>query len=249
MNKTRTVAAGVILALASQGAVAQFSLTLGPGYGGNADRIRLSAYPLTGGDGSGPWALKLNVPYNGIDGIADGGATTRILSQTRLSGVTGSGFYNVVPPSAGIGLDLGLKVRFHAPSQDRDPFAGGGSDYSIQADLYRGFGGLTAFGSLGWTKRGSIRARDDGDALASGDARNPWYALVGASYKLTDATSVGLAYDWRQRLFSNTRQISEATLFVTHTLTKSWKLQGFAVSGFSDASPDWGAGASVGYTW
>jgi len=33
-------------------------------------------------------------------------------------------------------------------------------------------------------------------------------------------------------------QIQELTLFVTHKLNQEWKVQLYAVTGFSDASPD-----------
>ncbi|MNR62499.1 hypothetical protein D3C85_1845430 [compost metagenome] len=51
-------------------------------------------------------------------------------------------------------------------------------------------------------------------------------------------TSAGASYDWRQKVVSTGAQIKELTLFLTHKLNQQWKVQLYAVKGFSDASPD-----------
>ena len=42
---------------------------------------------------------------------------------------------------------------------------------------------------------------------------------------------------------------SELTAFYALKYNKSWKTQAYFLKGFSDASPDWGAGLSVGYSF
>lgn len=221
-------------------------------------------YPLIVKYETGPLTLKANFAYVKTRGVnRDTGLSvgTTAVEQSGFGDTTLSAFYSLLDPTkAGVGLDLGLKVKAVTADKDKDLITTGNADYSLQADLYKGFGAFTAFGTLGWTKKGDIRFRDRNQFEADGvtpnptfnqfltaNPRDPWYASVGGSYKLTSDTSVGLAYDWRRKLFSNTKEISEATLFVTHKLGKSWKLQGYGLTGFSDASPDWGLGATVGY--
>lgn len=222
-------------------------------------------YPLIVKYETGPLTLKANFAYvntrgvNRDTGLSVGSAAEE---QSGIGDTTLSAFYTLLDPSkAGVGLDLGLKVKVVTADKDKDLITTGNTDYSLQADLYKGFGAFTAFGTVGWTSKGDIRFRDRDRLLVDGVTPNPtfeqfletspdndpWYASIGGSYKLTSDTSLGLAYDWRQKLFDRSDDISEATLFVTHKLGKNWKFQGYGLTGFSDASPDWGLGATVGY--
>lgn len=267
MNKSlRKAAVASILALAVQGAYAQgsgLSITTGidyteGDYGTGSSDNWTWVVPVVIKYETGPVTLKVNVPYvrtRGVNrdvGAAVGGSSSD--TQSGLGDTTVSGFYTVLTESgAGVGLDLGLKVKLVTADKDKDLITTGNEDYSLQADLYKTFGPVTAFGTVGWTKKGDIRFRDRSSTsptfnqFLTSDPRDPWYASVGGSYKLTQDTSVGLAYDWRQKLFDNSKEISEATLFVTHKMGKNWKLQGYGLTGFSNASPDWGLGATIGY--
>jgi hypothetical protein len=44
-------------------------------------------------------------------------------------------------------------------------------------------------------------------------------------------------------------EINEMSLFVSQKLDEKWKLQVYAVKGFSDASPDWGGGVFVSHSY
>lgn len=206
---------------------------------------------------TGPVTLKVSVPWVRTHGVnRDTGSVTGTTNETQsgLGDTVVSGFYNVADErKLGLGVDVGLKAKFVTADKDKDLITTGNEDYSAQVDLYKTFNQFTAFGSVGWTKKGDIRFRDRESTsptfgrFLTADPKDPWYASIGGAYKLDPQTSVGLAYDWRQKLFDNSKEISEATLFVTYKLTKNWKLQGYGLAGFSDASPDWGLGATVGY--
>jgi long-subunit fatty acid transport protein len=99
---------------------------------------------------------------------------------------------------------------------------------------------MKLFASLGWTLKG------DPDGL---DFRNPWFGSLGFSHQLSDANTWGAVYDYRQKLTPHGAPISEATLFLTRKYSKQWKVQGYLVGGFSDASPDRGLGSVVSYTY
>jgi hypothetical protein len=174
-------------------------------------------------------------------------ATSR--TESGLGDLVASGFYNLIEPEGGVGLDVGLKVKFATADSDKCLLTTGANDYSVQADLYRTSNNLTPYVTLGWTRKGDPDARDAQCRLVGGkvNLRDPFYASVGVSYRLDDATSVGLVYDFREKLLSRSDPVSEASLSVTRKLGKSWRLQGYGLAGFSDASPDWGVGASVDY--
>jgi hypothetical protein len=125
-----------------------------------------------------------------------------------------------------------------APTADEDKGLGTGeTDYAAQVDLARVLGKTTLFGTLGQKFFG------DPEGL---DFRDPVYASVGVSQKLTES-SIGVAYDWREKATASGDAISEATLFYVLKLSPVWKTQIYLVKGFSDASPDWGAGIVQSY--
>jgi len=201
---------------------------------------------------TGPVTLKLNVPYvwtHGVNREVGVAQTTNAETQSGLGDTIGSVFYSLLDPNkAVVGLDLGLKVKFVTADKSNDLITTGNMDYSLQADAYKGFGAITAFGTVGWVSKGNIDfINRTTSQVETAHPKDPWYVSIGGSYKLTQETSMGLAYDWREKLFDDQDSVSEATLFVTHKFGGRWKLQGYGVAGFSKASPDWGLGATLGY--
>lgn len=186
----------------------------------------------------GPLTLKLNIPYVRASGVT--GRDVEIVSdeketQSGLGDITASAFYNAYYDSATrFGLDVGGKIKFPTANDAKTLLTTGKTDYSLQVDAFKGLGGTTVFGTLGWTLKGDPSGTD---------YRNPWYASIGFSNKLSDATSWGAAYDFRAKLLDGRDPISEASLFLTHKYSQEWKVQGYVVKGFSDNSPDVGAGA------
>jgi hypothetical protein len=174
-------------------------------------------------------------------------ATAR--TESGLGDLVVSGAYNLIDQDAGVGLDVGLKIKLATADSDKCLLTTGANDYSVYADLYRTTDRLTPYLTLGWTKKGDPDARDAQCRSVGGkvDLKDPFYASVGVSYRLDDATSVGLVYDFREKLLSNSDPVSEASLSVTRKIGKSWKVQGYGLAGFSDSSPDWGVGATLGY--
>ena len=217
---------------------------------------------------TGPWILKASIPYvrtHGVNrdvgqAIQPIGAVPLSETQDGLGDTVLSGFYTVADARKyPVGVDLGVKVKLVTASKEKDLITTGNEDYSFQADLYQVYGLYTVFGTIGWTKKGDIRFRDRDRTLADGtpnptfglfltqDAKDPWYLSIGGSYKLSQETSVGLAYDFREKVLDGGSEISEATLFLSHRFTKEWKVQPYGLVGFSDGSPDWGLGATVSY--
>jgi len=193
---------------------------------------------------SGPAILKLTVPYVHTTGTVNRDIGTAVLTtrhtEEGLGDIVGSASYAVLEGKGGLGLDLGVKVKFATAEKSKTLLTTGENDYSLQAEAYQSFGATTGFATLGWTKKG------DPNGI---DFRNPWYADIGASYKVSDTLSAGAFYDFRGKLTDSGAHVSEMTLFVANKLSPNWKLQGYVVAGFSDASPDWGIGAILAYKY
>lgn len=209
---------------------------------GQSEKSTTWALPVIVKHERGPLTLKLNLPYVQTSGMAaPGGDRTSSTKQTQSGwgDATASAFYNVYSDSAArLGVDLGGKIKFATADRANTLLTTGKNDYSLQADVFKGIADTTLFGSLGWTRKG------DPDGT---DFRNPWYASVGFSNKLSDANSWGATYDYRQKVTQSGDPISEASLFFVHKYSKQVKVQGYVVAGLSDASPDLGVGATIGY--
>lgn len=243
-------------AVVCAGAHAQ-GLTLATGFDytsgkyGGTEKTQILYVPFIAKYETGPWALKLTVPYIRITGPGNvvgagadrvtlpGGAAGR-RTESGLGDVVASAFYGVLTErSASFGLDLGAKVKLGTADETKG-LGTGQNDFSLQADAYKPIGQLTLFGSLGH--------RWYGDPPGI-DLRNVFYWSVGGSYRLSGEASAGLAYDYRPAITAGGGEISELTAFVTRRMTREWKLQPYFVLGFGRASPDWGGGAQLAYSY
>jgi hypothetical protein len=213
---------------------------------GASERTDIFYVPVTAKHETGRWALKLVVPYiritgpSNVIGAAEGlvtlpGAGAVRRTETGLGDVVASAFYNVLNErDAWFGLDIGTKIKFGTADDSRG-LGTGKNDFSLQADFFKPIGAITPFGTLGYRWYGD---------LPGIDLRNVFYGAIGASYRTSQSTSVGLAYDWRDRILQGSGHVSELTAYVSHRLSGDWKLQLYAIKGFADASPDHGAGAT-----
>lgn len=229
-------------------AFAQSQTTVGVGLDytegkyGESQKSTTWAMPVTVKHENGPLTLKLSVPYVYSNGVAAAGGDRFVSTKQTQSGlgdITATALYNVYYNStAKFGVDLGGKIKFATADHSKALLTTGKNDYSLQADLYKTFVDTTLFGSLGWTDKGDPNGVD---------FRNPWYANIGFSNKLSDVNSWGATYDYREKVTAHGDPISEISLFAIHKYSKQWKVQGYAVTGFSKASPDFGLGAIVSY--
>ena len=246
-----------LAALAACGVARADGLTLATGFDytsgkyGAPETTRILYVPFIAKYDTGPWMLKLTVPFIRITGPANvvGAGADRVTlpgapagqrTDAGLGDVVASAFYNVLTERrAGFGLDLGAKVKLGTADETKG-LGTGQNDYSLQADVYKAIGRLTAFGSLGH--------RWYGDPPGI-DLKNVYYWSLGGAYRVSTAASAGLVYDFRPAITSTGGEISEVTAFITQRLTNEWKLQPYAVLGFGKASPDWGVGAQVAYSY
>lgn len=188
----------------------------------------------------GDFGLKLYLPYVRATGTAVSGGDR--FSPTRQ---TQEGFGDVVltlsydifsHPASGTIIGLGTKAKLVTADKSNDLLTTGKNDYSLQVDALYPIGDTSIFAIVGWTKKG------DPEGV---DYRDPWYSTLGLSHKLADAVNLGAIYDYRQKVTLHGDPVSEATVFVERKFAEQYKLQAYLVRGFSDASPDVGAGLTL----
>lgn len=197
----------------------------------------------------GSLVYRLSVPYvrtTGPSNVLGAGPNRVVLPSTAGPARTEEGLGDVVAgatyaafesPDLKTGVDLTGKVKFGTGDKDKG-LGTGENDYAMQVDIFHSYGVLTGLAALGRKKMGDP---------AGVNFRDPWYSYVGAAYRFSARTSMGVMYDWRQKLTAASSPVREVTAFITHKLDGGMKVQGYVVAGFSNASPDFGLGATLGY--
>jgi hypothetical protein len=260
-HKARLAALAAALA-ASQASWAEGTLTAGTGYNyskgnyGTTTSTEITSIPFSLAYDTGPWTMKLTVPYIRITGASDVVAgvgrarrstrgvpitTTTIRTTSGMGDVVAAATYNFYNDSATqMGADITGKIKFGTASAD-DGLGTGKNDYIVMLDVYKKLTNQwTLFGGIGYSVLGST---------VDVPLRNAANLSLGASYKVNDASNVGFSYDYRQRSSDTSFAQSEITAFLVHKFDKSWKAQAYLLKGFSDGSPDWGGGASIAYAF
>ncbi|WP_422422310.1 hypothetical protein [Pseudomonas sp. GZD-222] len=245
MRPTLTLFASLLASFSVPALAGTFSTAIGLDYSsgdyGTDTTSEIWYLPVVGKYETGPMTYKVTVPWLritnpevGPDGDPLPGGCHDV--ESGLGDTVASAGYAVLDGSeGGVLVDLIAKVKF--PTADEDQCLGTGkTDYSAQVDVARMFGPVTGFATLGWKKFG-----DPPDS----DFDDPLFLSLGFATPVAVRTTAGASYDWRQKVVSTGSQIQELTLFVTHKLSQQWKVQLYAVKGFSDASPDAEGGLMV----
>lgn len=233
-------------------------LTLGTGFDytsgkyGSSETTDILYIPFYARYEAGRATFRLTVPYIRITGpgnVVGSGADRVVLpgppgprrTESGLGDIVASGFYTVLSErSSVIGLDLGAKVKLGTADEAKG-LGTGENDYSLQADLFKPLGGgYTLFGSLGHRWYGNPPGID---------FKNVFYLSLGAAYRFSAERSAGVAYDYRPEIIAGGGEISELTVYVSQRLSREWKLQPYAVLGFGRASPDYGVGLQIAYSY
>ena len=214
-------------------------------YGGDVD-IEDFYVPLTGTVDYGNVAFRLTVPYLTVDApegtIFDPGGeplpgSGAMSTESGLGDIIGSvTFFDVITSQRlGLAMDLTGKVKFGTADVDKG-LGTGESDYTVQADFYKFVDQLTWLSSVGYKFRGDPTGIDLDNVLI---------ASLGGIYKFTPDVNAGLFFDYRESSISGSDSIQELSGFVSRRLNEDWKVQVYALTGFTDSSPDWGAGLQI----
>jgi hypothetical protein len=256
----RVLALGLLAGAAQTASAQAGSWTVSTGYNfstgnyGTTSTTDITSIPFSLAYETGPWNLKVTVPYLRISGPADVVAgvgrgrrstrgvpvtTTTMRTSSGLGDVVAAATYNFYNDAASqMGADITGKVKFGTASSDNG-LGTGKNDYTVLLDLYKKLNSQwSLFGGIGYSVLGSS---------ADVPLNNVASLSLGASYKISDQTSSGLSWDLRERSSATSYSQSELTGFLSHKFTKQWKTQLYVLKGFSDGSPDWGAGATLSY--
>jgi hypothetical protein len=132
-----------------------------------------------------------------------------------------------------------VKVKL-GTADDAKGLGTGKNDYSLQADFFKTVDTNTLFASLGH--------RWYGDPPGV-NLKNVFYASIGVSQRFSSQSSGGVVYDYRPAITSGGGEISELTAFLSERLSREWKVQPYALVGFGRASPDFGIGFQIAYSY
>jgi hypothetical protein len=222
--------------------------------------------PLSLGYDTGKWSFKLTAPYVSISGQSNvipgvgkvnngnpfgrglgrvtgsgggSGGTTPTTTRGTASGlgdVTAAATYQLFYDKQDrFGMDLGTRVKFGTADANKG-LGTGANDYRVGLDAFKGMGQWTLFGGAGYNDFGSSKYIK---------LKNSVDANLGAGYRFDASNNIGAFYYYRQRISDNGSARKELTGYWNHHISKDWEVQMYALTGFSDGSPDWGAGATL----
>lgn len=137
-------------------------------------------------------------------------------------------------------MDLRLDVKL--PTADENSSLGTGEpDFSLQVDFSQVYGGTTWFASIGHNFRG----RTD---LFPGLNDNG-FAQFGFARQLTERTSAGVFYDYREAPAEFARETHEIYPYVSLRLSSNWSLTALVGRGFTEGSADYALQGQLSYEW
>ena len=180
--------------------------------------------------------MQIDGPGNGEDlgtGIS--------AEESGMGDVSLSASYLFFPSTKGNPFfELTGKVKLGTADETKG-LGSGEADYTAQVDIYQPVGdGGTLFLTAGYRWRGSPDAYELNDGMIGS---------LGASFKLTVATSAGLVFDYRQAATDTGDDPMQITPFISWKSADDWGVQLYGSVGLSDGSPDSGVGIQLKRTF
>lgn len=195
------------------------------------------------------WTFKLTVPYLQVTGPgnvidimngpnAAGNFTTAPVTRSGMGDVIAAATHNAYNGgSSGLLVNLTWKIKFGTASLAQG-LGTGANDFAFQSDIYQSSGDFTSFATLGYKMYGSPPGYTLLDAF---------YGSLGGSYKFSQDTYSGISFNFGEKIISTGSFHRQAMLFAGHKLDKNWKVQGYLLKGFTNSTPDMGAGVTLAY--
>ncbi|MBI2496955.1 MAG: hypothetical protein HYV75_03175 [Opitutae bacterium] len=209
------------------------------GYGFDTD-TEVFSVPLNVGYENGPWSFNAAFSHLTIKGpatIVGGSGATRptAASESGLGDIYAGATYQfgqIVGP-----LDLAATARVKLPTADEDRGLGtGAADYYGELTFSRALENSTPFVTAGYRVLGDN---------ATYQLRDGAYLSGGAHFRLSPASIITAVLNWRQPIVAGGDDSTDAMLMVTHDFDARWRLMAYGLAGFTDASPDVGAGLQL----
>ena len=214
---------------------------------GTSQHTDIVYIPVTGKVQGNNWSAKWTIPYIKITG------TNSVVNQLGQTATGASGNPSVrsgmgdwllaatrnVHNGGTNGFVVNLTGKVKLATADTAKGLGTGvNDYAIESTLFKPSPDITHFATLGYKIYGSS---------ATYPLHNTIYGSLGSSYKFAQGTNAGAMLIASQKVMENKSNRAEILLFVSHTLGKQWKTQGYVLKGFTNSVPDWGGGILVDY--
>lgn len=276
MKTTRTlprlaVATAAVLAIYAPRAMPQWTMSAGietsTGKYGKAVATDETRLPLRATWRSGPWRVRAELPLvMRVDGAASALAreeeeddevvsapplpSAGRRSQSGVGDLTLGAWYRLRDARAmQPAVEVGARLKTAVASGDRCLLTNGATDVSIEARAMYELGRVQPFSTLGWTRRGDPKRRDDNCVATGGTVklRNPLYASLGAAVPLDERWALDAEYEYRQRLRPTASARRELVFGVDYRVSRSASIRGYGSVGLSDASPDRGAGLRLSW--
>jgi len=131
---------------------------------------------------------------------------------------------------------MGITLKAKIATADENKLLGTGKNgYAAQLEMLKGMvGGYVGYKILG--------------DPAFVNFNNVAYGALDLSHKTSDATRFTLEGYLEQPIIDGKDPKRERSLIVSHRLDEQRRITGYVLKGFSDASPDWGAGIVFKYS-
>lgn len=216
---------------------------------GQVDNTNILVVPFSVRYRTDAWTYKLATAYlyieEGAGGVLIGGDfITNKTGQNNLSGMgdlIASARYRF-DTMTNLDTEFNLTGKVKLATADETKGLGTGSnDYTVELGVYQPLiGDVDMFGSLGYRIKGD---------LPQTKLNNVWLGSVGLSFPWDKDTEFGLIYDFRQATSARVPAISEVSSYWDWRIDRSWSLNTYMVFGLSDASPNFGVGTQISYSY
>ena len=197
------------------------------------------------------WGFQLLTAGLSVSGVGNVlvniGEVTRAVAGTEVTteaglGDTIAGVSYALAPFADWAPFVDLRLDVKLPTADENRSLGTGKpDLSLQVDFSQVYGGTTWFASLGRNFRG----RTD---LFPGLNDNSFVQL-GFARQLTERTSAGAFYDYREAPAAFARETHEIYPYVSFRLSPRWLMTALVGRGFTEGSADYALQGQLSYEW
>ncbi len=197
------------------------------------------------------WGFQLLTAGLSVTGVGNVlvniGEVTRAVAGSEVTteagfGDTIAGVSYALAPFADWAPFVDLRLDVKLPTADENRSLGTGKlDFNLQVDLSQIYGGTTWFVSLGRNFRG----RTD---LFPGLNDNS-FAQLGFARQLSERTSAGAFYDYREAPAVFARETHEIYPYVSFQLSSRWSLTALVGRGFTEGSADYALQGQLSYAW
>jgi hypothetical protein len=188
---------------------------------GRAQSTDIFYLPVTAGYATGRWALDLTLPY-----IQVTGAGNVIPNIGAVNAPT-----NTRRTRSGMG-DVRMSATYRAYQDNKD--------YALQVGVSKSLGHLLLSGTVGYQVHGSP---------AGIRLRNVVYGEADAIYRFNRRNSLGFSVLSSEALTATSSNPLLTAAYYKHVFDRDWSAMFYALKGFSNGSPDYGAGASIKYSF